>query len=156
MNLMQFVFGATPVRAPRPSAEPVLVRPPPGVRWRKVRHKQGAPVRAWLAESDGVLERKRGPLRYRRGDDYIVEYGDDDSAVVKRSIFERTYARRDDGRYEKRADIVYRCFTLPYPVLVRTLEGHQRAQPGDWIIEGVDGELWPVRMAEARRKYEPA
>ncbi|MBL8551214.1 MAG: hypothetical protein JNJ73_14605 [Hyphomonadaceae bacterium] len=155
MNLMHFVFGASPRRTPPPSL-PVISRAPPGAIWRNVRARPGRPVRARLAESDGVLERARGPLRYRGGDDYIVEYGPDDAAIVKRSVFQRTYARRDDGLHEKRTDIVYRCFTLSYPVAVRTLEGLQHAAPGDWIMEGVDGELWPVRVADARNKYEPA
>jgi hypothetical protein len=38
---------------------------------------------------------------------------------------------------------------------VKTLEGDQQAKPGDWIMQGVAGELWPVPREEALRKYEP-
>jgi hypothetical protein len=41
-------------------------------------------------------------------------------------------------------------------VLVQTLEGPQVAHPGDWIMQGVAGELWPVPHEKARQKYQPA
>jgi hypothetical protein len=74
--------------------------------------------------------------------------------VVQASIFERTYQRRDDGLYEKRSDVTYRYFTLPVTVNVATSEGRQRADPGDWIVEGVEGELWPVAAGHAGAIYE--
>jgi hypothetical protein len=159
MNLIERVFGARPNRRPpmRAAAAPEIDRAPPGALWRSVRpRRSGPPVRAWLAQSDGAIASERGVLHYRRGDDYIVEYAPDDAAVVKRTVFERTYRLRPDGLHEKRTDVVYRYFTLPYAVIVRTLEGPQKAEPGDWIMEGVNGEIWPVRMAKARRKYQAA
>ncbi|MEQ1812792.1 MAG: hypothetical protein ABL889_22890, partial [Terricaulis sp.] len=71
-------------------------------------------------------------------------------------IFERTYRKRIFGGYEKRPDVVYRYFTLPRAAIVQTPEGPQRAEPGDWIMQGVVGELWPVRPDEAASKYAPA
>ena len=67
-----------------------------------------------------------------------------------------TYARTGDSCYTKRSDVVLRCFTLDRPVMVKTLEGLQRAAAGDWIVEGVAGELWPVPRTKALAKYEPA
>ena len=60
------------------------------------------------------------------------------------------------GLYRKRTDVIFRYFTLKRRVLVQTLEGPQVAKPGDWIMQGVKGELWPVSSEKAREKYEPA
>jgi hypothetical protein len=39
-------------------------------------------------------------------------------------------------------------------VHIGTLEGVVRAQPGDWIIQGVKGELYPCRDDIFRMTYE--
>lgn len=75
---------------------------------------------------------------------------------MRGDIFERTYARVGEGWYTKRSDVVLRYFTLERPVTVETLEGLQRAAAGDWIVEGVAGELWPAPRKKALAKYEPA
>lgn len=40
-------------------------------------------------------------------------------------------------------------------MLIRTLEGEMCAQPGDWIIRGVLGELYPCKPAIFEATYEP-
>lgn len=40
--------------------------------------------------------------------------------------------------------------------LIPTLEGVHRAQPGDWIIQGVKGELYPCKPDIFEMTYEPA
>lgn len=39
---------------------------------------------------------------------------------------------------------------------IMTLEGVMTAQPGDWIVKGVKGELYPVRSDIFAETYEPA
>jgi hypothetical protein len=39
---------------------------------------------------------------------------------------------------------------------IHTLEGVMTAQPGDWIIRGTEGELYPCKPSVFERKYEPA
>ena len=39
---------------------------------------------------------------------------------------------------------------------IRTLEGTMRAGPGDWIIKGVKGELYPCKPDIFEATYEPA
>jgi hypothetical protein len=70
-------------------------------------------------------------------------------------MFERTYERQRDGTYAKRRDLEYRYFTLPYPCVVQTREGEQRAAAGDWIMQGLEGELWPLSPEQGRRLYAP-
>lgn len=39
---------------------------------------------------------------------------------------------------------------------IETLEGVMEANPGDWIIRGVEGELYPCKAAIFEQAYEPA
>ena len=40
-------------------------------------------------------------------------------------------------------------------LLISTLEGVMIASPGDWIIKGVAGELYPCKDAIFKATYEP-
>ena len=40
-------------------------------------------------------------------------------------------------------------------LLIETLEGVHRADEGDWIIQGVAGELYPCKPEIFARTYEP-
>ena len=39
--------------------------------------------------------------------------------------------------------------------LIKTLEGTMRADPGDWIILGIKGEVYPVKPEIFAATYEP-
>lgn len=152
MKLVDLVFG----RRPAPSAPPpldVIDRPPAGVWWREVRPRPNGGVRARKATRDGVLATERGDQRYAAGPHYIVSHSDGDEFVVRADVFEATYRPMGDGRFAKRTDIVLRYFTLNRAVTVRTLEGLERAEAGDWIMEGVLGELWPIDPDKAHMLY---
>jgi len=41
-------------------------------------------------------------------------------------------------------------------LIIPTLEGDHEAQPGDWIICGVQGELYPCKPDIFAATYEPA
>lgn len=41
-------------------------------------------------------------------------------------------------------------------LLIHTLEGTMEGQPGDWIICGVQGELYPCKPDIFEATYEPA
>ena len=40
-------------------------------------------------------------------------------------------------------------------MLIATLEGQMTAQPGDWIIRGIRGELYPCKPDIFAAVYEP-
>lgn len=40
-------------------------------------------------------------------------------------------------------------------LLIVTLEGNMRADPGDWIIKGLRGELYPCKPDIFAATYEP-
>ena len=41
------------------------------------------------------------------------------------------------------------------PLIIKTLEGNMASNPGDWIIKGVKGELYPVKNDIFLQTYEP-
>jgi len=148
-RVLDIVFGH------RPERPPVIDAPPPDASWRAVRPRRGQPVRAQLAPIDGAVRTPRGNLSYKAGAHYIVRRRRGAPSVVQRDMFERTYERGPDGSYARRSDLEYRYFTLLYPCVVQTREGAQRAAPGDWIMQGLDGELWSLSPKQGRRLYAP-
>lgn len=50
-----------------------------------------------------------------------------------------------DGRYRGGPD----------GAIIETLEGPMRAENGDWIIKGIQGELYPCKPAIFEETYEP-
>lgn len=151
MQLMDLLFGKA-----SSSRAAVLCEPPQRVTWRKIRPRADDTVRAHVAEADHLVATEHGGvLAARAGQDVVVDQRNGEKAVVRRDIFDRTYEPAGGGLYRKREDVVLRYFTLKKPVMVETMEGRQRAEAGDWIIEGVAGELWPVARDKALEKYEP-
>ncbi len=43
-----------------------------------------------------------------------------------------------------------------WDLIIPTLEGDHRADPGDWIIRGVKGEFYPCKPDIFTKTYEPA
>ena len=109
-----------------------------------------------MAESDCHVHTANGVLLARGARDYVLAHDPGEHSVVRRDIFEAMYESLGGGLYRKRTDVILRYFTLNRHVIVQTLEGPQAAQPGDWIMLGLKGELWPVSPDKAREKYQPA
>jgi len=53
----------------------------------------------------------------------------------------------------KRGDVYYQGGDTPY-LTIETLEGKMRANLGDWIIKGVNGEIYPCRHDIFAKTYE--
>jgi hypothetical protein len=161
MTLFQFIFGRrpdepAPAKKPKKSNLPTLETCPDRVPLHDVRPRDRARVDAQLARRNGNVRTGHGVLNYEARKHYIVTHVDGSVSVVQRDTFEKMYRRRMLGGYMKRPELRLRYFTLPYPAMVDTQEGQQRADPGDWIMQGVEGELWPVDPQEAARTYAPA
>jgi hypothetical protein len=43
----------------------------------------------------------------------------------------------------------------PDGFVIATLEGHMTARAGDWIVRGVEGEIYPVKSSIFEATYEP-
>jgi hypothetical protein len=155
MDFVNVVIGRPPRTKARPLPATVIATAPKGVTWTQVTARaQGRTVRAKLARRHGRLRTRRGVLAYAPGRHYIVDYGHGDRAVARRDIFERVYQDVGGGKFEKRPEIVYRYFTLPYDVTVNTAEGPELAKAGDWIMEGVEAELYPISPDRGREIYQ--
>jgi len=155
MSLFEFVFGRRSSNGKRRPIE-TIATPPANADWRNVKPRRLGSVEAELATEDGSIDGGHGELKYEAGNHYLVTSNDGGVSVVRRDIFEQTYRKRLLGGFEKRPDVTYRYFTLDYPAIVETPEGPQRAEAGDWIMQGVVGELWPISADQAERKYAPA
>jgi hypothetical protein len=46
------------------------------------------------------------------------------------------------------------CHQESDALIIKTLEGDMRAQLGDWIIKGTEGEFYPCKPSVFARKYE--
>ena len=46
--------------------------------------------------------------------------------------------------------------TDSHAIVIATLEGDMRARAGDWIIRGVQGEVYPCKADIFAATYEPA
>jgi len=44
----------------------------------------------------------------------------------------------------------------PKSLMIPTLEGNMSASPGDWLIQGVKGEVYPCKADIFAATYEPA
>lgn len=53
------------------------------------------------------------------------------------------------------ADSIKQADDDPRAMLITTLEGVMRADPGDWIIRGIKGELYPCKPDIFAATYEP-
>lgn len=58
---------------------------------------------------------------------------------------ETVYGPRVDGK----------CWREDEDLLIATLEGTMRANPGDWVIKGVKGEIYPCKPDIFAMTYEP-
>lgn len=54
-----------------------------------------------------------------------------------------------------RATDASRIYGSSHNVVIETLEGKMIADPGDWIIRGVKGELYPCKPDIFEATYEP-
>ena len=57
------------------------------------------------------------------------------------------------GKYRKKP-IEIDAFQIEQDMIIKTLEGDMRAQRGDWIITGVNGEQYPCKPDIFDKTYE--
>jgi hypothetical protein len=66
--------------------------------------------------------------------------------VVVEAMYFRTNPDKEDGRFlSEWCGGEYTVDALGHCILIDTLEGQMRADPGDWIIKGVKGEFYPCK-----------
>ncbi|MGK9299249.1 PGDYG domain-containing protein [Melissococcus plutonius] len=50
--------------------------------------------------------------------------------------------------------IPVKAYQTDKEIVIQTIEGPLKAQAGDWIITGVDGERWPVKKEIFEKTYK--
>jgi hypothetical protein len=54
----------------------------------------------------------------------------------------------------KKKPIAIRCTQINEPFEVETLEGLMKGQPGDWLVVGVNGEMYPIANDIFKKTYD--
>jgi hypothetical protein len=125
----------------------------------------GGPAQAARFHRVGTVRARRlsgrRPWTRRSGDQLSGDPGDwhvvDDSGdqrTVRDPVFRAAHEPLGGDRYNRTG--TYRAWRVSEEFILRTLEGRAVAQPGDWIVEGVHGERWPVTDDQFRRTYRAA
>jgi len=67
-----------------------------------------------------------------------------------------TGVNTDDCQWRqfRKKPVVVSATLMNVPFKVETLEGWSQGQPGDWLIKGVCGELYPCNNAVFQATYE--
>lgn len=50
--------------------------------------------------------------------------------------------------------IPVRCIQIDETFEVETLEGKMKGQPGDWLVVGVNGEMYPIAKEIFQKTYD--
>lgn len=50
--------------------------------------------------------------------------------------------------------IAIRCVQINEAFEVETLEGKMKGQPGDWLVVGVNGEMYPIAKDIFKKTYD--
>jgi hypothetical protein len=54
----------------------------------------------------------------------------------------------------RRKPIILQAYQTDIVEKINTLEGVMQASPGDWIVQGLQGERWPVKPDIFEQTYE--
>jgi hypothetical protein len=114
------------------------------------RYRSSAVVRATRLMQPRTWRTDRGRELCGAAGDWLLSDGSAEWTVAA-DVFDRTYRPLPDGRYAKDASV--HAARTSHRVDVPTLEGAARAEPGDWVLRGVDGELWTVTDDYFRTHY---
>jgi hypothetical protein len=55
----------------------------------------------------------------------------------------------------RKKPIVIEAYQVQHKMTIETLEGTMTANPGDWIITGINGETYPCKDDIFQKTYEP-
>lgn len=113
-------------------------------------------VSAREAAEDGEIVTSWATLQYRAGRDMIVGEAQGDARPVRKDIFDLTFEEVAPGEYAKRSDIPVGYFVVNDTRTIETLEGPVEAKPGDYVLIGGIGEMWPIKPAKFAERYDVA
>ncbi|HEY0933582.1 MAG TPA: hypothetical protein VGD91_07565 [Trebonia sp.] len=124
--------------------------------------KAGGPPHAASYERVGIVEARQLSSRYawrrRTGEELHGEAGDwrvIDDHGHERTVGDAEFRAAHDfiGGWRWRRIGAFRAWPVSETLVLRTKEGSATAFPGDWVVEGVHGERWPVSNQQFQRSY---
>jgi len=71
--------------------------------------------------------------------------------TVRDAQFRASHEQVDGHRWARTGEV--RAWRVSEPTTVVTLEGPATAAAGDWIVEGLGGERWPVPASQFERGH---
>lgn len=54
----------------------------------------------------------------------------------------------------RKKPVIVEAYQTDKEMIIETLEGKLKASPGDWIIKGINGELYPCKPDIFAKTYE--
>jgi len=128
----------------------IRVPPVADAGWRSFR-RRGEVDAVRVAETWTWTTDDGNPMTAQPGDWRVV---DDSGAVrsVAAEVFDESYREIAPGRYRRIG--VFRARQVLVEEQIDTKENPATAHPGDWVVEGVKGEQWPVPADQFARTYE--
>lgn len=58
-----------------------------------------------------------------------------------------------DFKKAKKKPIIIQCVQIDEPFEVKTMEGKLKGKAGDWLMVGIDGEIYPCDDAIFKKTY---
>jgi hypothetical protein len=128
--------------------------------YRSVPRKQDSPWRRYRRRGEVTAEQRPYPWTWTTSSGEVMHAQEGDWAVVDDSGCERSIAAEvfglthepiGSGRYRRTGTVLARR-AVPGEVIA-TLEGDVVATEHDWVVQGAEGEQWPVPDAHFREGY---
>jgi hypothetical protein len=123
---------------------------------------EGGPSEAAVFERVGVVQarqlRARQRWTRRSGDELCGDPGDwrvTDDGDHERTVRDPQFRASHEplgGEHWRRTG-TYSAWQVREKLVLRTMEGRATAEAGDWVVEGHQGERWPVTDEQFRRTY---
>lgn len=85
------------------------------------------------------------------GDWAVIDDAGNERSVAA-AVFAATHEQVGPGRYRRSGTV--RARPAVAGEVIATLEGEVVAKAGDWIIEGSQGEQWPIPEPQFRTTYD--
>jgi len=110
-------------------------------------------VRARRLTGPHTWESANGDRMAGAAGDWLVSDGRGTRTVADH-VFRRTHEPDGEGRWRRTGTVL--AWQVAQPTAVRTLEGRTWADAGGWIVEGENGDRWPVTADHFRAGYASA
>jgi hypothetical protein len=95
---------------------------------------------------------RTGQTMHADAGDWALQDAGGDSWSVRDDIFIESYQHVAENRWRRTGVVSARPARIGE--MVHTEEGPLQAAPGDWVVKGTHGELWPVSADRFAQRYE--